>query len=154
MAKVCGGKRAKAEQSAFTAFNSLVWEAFHHVHILGIGQIAVPVISALAVPHGDIGAQRRRRLQLQLVAQGYQSIVFLLVGVGHHVTAVGAVNGADAAEFLNLRGVVNAEGEVILTAVAHELLEFSLALGHDAVADPYGDKQASKTKKFHLFANF
>ena len=142
---VCGGKRAKAEQSAFTAFNNLVWEAFHHGHILGIGQIAVPVISALSVPHGDIGAQRRRRLQLQLVAQGYQSIVFLLVGVGHHVTAVGAVDGADAAEFLNLRGVVNAEGEVILTAVAHELLEFILALGHGCAAKDDGTKKAYKT---------
>ena len=48
-------------------------------------------------------------------------------------------------EFLNLRGVVNAEGEVILTAVAHQLLEFPLVLGHEGAAQDKSTKETNMT---------
>ena len=78
-------------------------------------------------------------------AQGDEFVVFLLVGVGHHVATIGAVNGANTAEFLYLGGVFYAEGEIILTAVAHQLLKFSLALGHDCAAKDSGTKKTYKT---------
>ena len=60
------GELAEVEQGADPAIphgGRLAGKALHHGHILVVGQISIPVIGTLAIPHGDVGPQRRRCLE-------------------------------------------------------------------------------------------
>ena len=72
-----------------------------------------------------------------------------MVGITNYGIAFDSINGAKLVDGLDLRKVINIERKIILTAVAHELLEFSLALGHGCAAEDSGTKEEYKTIKLH-----
>ena len=123
---VGGGEGAEAEHFTSPIAQSLRWKSFHHGHILGIGQVAIPAIGTLSVPHGD-GSQRRRSLQNGLQAKAQQLVVFLLVGVTNDVTSIESVHRAKFAEILYPGKVILAEGKVILTALTHKCPQITLS---------------------------
>ena len=116
------GQGAKGDDLALVGMVGL--ESEHHLFVGAIGGVAVPVVfgSVATVPHGCFFEQRRRGLKRDVIAEFDKTGKVVVVGVCRDHIAINAVDRDGLGDGFEVVVAIQAESEIILIALLHELL--------------------------------
>ena len=134
----------RAERDDFALVGMVGGKLEHHFLVGRVGRVTVPIIfgAVAAVPHRDFLHQRRRRLQRCFIAKLLEIGKFLVVGVCRNHLAINTVNRNGLGNGVQVIVAAQVEGEIILIAFLHELVQFLLALlGKNVAANHCGQNQ-------------